>query len=60
MSNAILITGASGHFGQLMRVLVGNEQRAGLSWSPAPVNADICAGSEQDCFFLQKVNQIPP
>jgi hypothetical protein len=35
-----------------LRVLVGNEQRAGLIWSPVPVDADICAGSAgsgQDC-----------
>lgn len=40
-----------------VRALVGNEQCAGLSWSPAPVNAGICAGSGQD-YFLQSASQI--
>lgn len=32
---------------RLLRVLVVNEQRAGWTWSPEPVNADIYAGSRQ-------------
>ena len=35
----------------IVRVLVGNQQRAGWIWSPAPVEADICAGSGQKYFY---------
>lgn len=42
-----------------MRVLVANEQRAGWIWSPAPVNADIYAGSRQAAFYKTPATSPP-